>query len=284
MFLLILFKYLSSQILHSFKKTTIRDWKVGNMAITSLLYRKESSSMIIASHSIDIWSIESGEKQESFIGHATSILSLDITSDERFLISIAEEDRVACVWDLSDLTSSTSSSAPVMSKFLFPSILILILSLFFFLSHFVGLFFSLFLSMSFVLNSICSNFLFLAFNVDAVPLQLSISNTSSPLLLTSNGRVSLFNPIELPTKTSTKKKKGVSMDEMTGIQISTSEGQSIPILSAIWNNTNNGLLIARGNPVKPTFETIVRLILFYYYFLFIYYRIPRHTHLFFFLI
>ncbi|KAI8813401.1 WD40-repeat-containing domain protein [Cladochytrium replicatum] len=77
--------------------------------------RKEPRRVVTAGYVIKLWDYETSECLQTYTGHATPVMGLAFTPDDLSCVSIAEEDRNACVWNTGPDASSSTTNSTVLN-------------------------------------------------------------------------------------------------------------------------------------------------------------------------
>ncbi|KAI8810256.1 WD40-repeat-containing domain protein [Cladochytrium replicatum] len=76
---------------------------------------KERRRVVTAGYVIKLWDFETSECLQTYTGHATPVMGLAFTPDDLSCVSIAEEDRNACVWNSGPDASSSTTNSTVLN-------------------------------------------------------------------------------------------------------------------------------------------------------------------------
>ena len=84
-------------------------WMTDQGSVKTLLLSKDGQRLYSGGRTIRIWSTETRSMLQELPGHVTNIRELVMDNQERWLISMAENDRFLNVWDIGDGSSKVSS-------------------------------------------------------------------------------------------------------------------------------------------------------------------------------
>ncbi|KAI9204449.1 WD40-repeat-containing domain protein [Polychytrium aggregatum] len=91
--------------------TAVSHFKADSKALRKIQLNSDGDRLLTAGHQIKLWDADSHELLQTFTGHATLVSRLLFSSDDKYAVSSAEEDRFVSVWDCLDRNSNGNLTA-----------------------------------------------------------------------------------------------------------------------------------------------------------------------------
>ena len=88
----------------------VKRWKADSQPTTALCLNKAGSLLVTGGRVMKTWDLETYKVIHKYTGHSRPIQKIDLTFDEKFIVSMAEGDSYLGVWELEEPENSFSLS------------------------------------------------------------------------------------------------------------------------------------------------------------------------------